>query len=214
MELNKLTEKMPYKWRVQSTNEWGCNCVAYIDARDVQDRFDEVCSPANWQNKYQVVGNSLFCSIGIKIGEEWIWKTDCGTESQIEKQKGQSSDAFKRAAVLWGVGRFLYSIKIRKIKDVVKDKKGRCHPAYNGKRIYDVNDFLNKNFSQAPAPEKKLSVRDAKVKKWIDDKAASIRAKEGWLMLFAELTSESWHNEQDKNYLNSLESRWNAKNKS
>lgn len=213
MDLNELKKEMSYKWRVQSTNQWGCQCVAYIDSRMVQDRLDEVCGPGGWQNKYEIINGSMFCSIGIKIGDEWIWKTDCGTESQIEKQKGLSSDAFKRAAVLWGIGRFLYALKIRKIKDVI-ESNGRYFPAYQGKRIYDVNQFLNNNFKEPPAPTKKLSVRDAKVKKWIDDKAACIKTKEGWLMLFAELTSELWHNQQDKNYLNSLESRWDAKNKS
>ena len=52
MELQDLKKVIPYKWRVQSTNEYGSSCVAYIDARDVQDLLDEVCGPAFWQCKY------------------------------------------------------------------------------------------------------------------------------------------------------------------
>lgn len=123
MELNKLKEPMPYKWKIQSYNfdKTKGTCVAYIDARDVMDRFDEVVSPENWQKKYYSVKNTMFCSIGIKIGNDWVWKDDGGVESTQEKEKGEASDSFKRAAVNWGVGRFLYDLDIRWID--IKDKK-------------------------------------------------------------------------------------------
>ena len=66
--------------------------------------------PANWKNEFAVIGENLFCGISIKIDNEWITKFDCGTESNIEKEKGEASDSFKRAAVQWGIGRFLYSL--------------------------------------------------------------------------------------------------------
>ena len=147
MNLQDLKKVIPHKWRVQSTNKYGSQCVAYIDARDVQDILDEVCSPENWQVTYAEHKGNLFASIAIKCqyNDEngvWVWKSDCGTESNIEKQKGESSDAFKRAAVMWGVGRFLYSKKIIKIKEVI-EANGKYHPAQNGKRIYDVNQYCN-----------------------------------------------------------------------
>jgi len=142
MKLKDLKKVIPHKWRVQSTNEYGSQCVAYVDARDVQDLLDDVCEPQNWQVLYEENKGNLFAKIGIKIGSEWIWKSDCGTESNIEKQKGESSDAFKRAAVMWGVGRFLYSKPIIKIKDVVK-VGNKFHPAQNGKRIWNVNEYCN-----------------------------------------------------------------------
>ncbi len=107
MDLEKLKKEMPYKWRVQSSNQWGANCVAYIDARDVQDLLDDVCGASNWQVKYEEHKGNLFASIGINVDGNWIWKSDCGTESNVEAQKGEASDAFKRAAVMWGVGRFV-----------------------------------------------------------------------------------------------------------
>jgi hypothetical protein len=152
MKLEDLKKETPFKWRVQSTNEWGCTCVAYIDARDVQDLLDDVVGAHNWQVKYEEHKGNLFASIGINIeqrkndnsvdGLGWVWKSDCGTESQVEKQKGEASDAFKRAAVMWGVGRFLYSLKIIKIKEVIK-VGNKYHPAANGKRIYDINTHCN-----------------------------------------------------------------------
>lgn len=158
MDLQQLKKEMPYKWRVQSTNEYGSNCVAYIDARDVQDIFDEVCGQDGWQVKYEEHKGNLFASIGIFSTESmgWIWKSDCGTESQVEKQKGEASDAFKRAAVMWGVGRFLYSLKIIKIKEVLqkgvdRNNKPRYVPAHNGKQIWDINKHCNDIISK-PLP--------------------------------------------------------------
>ena len=126
MDLKNLKKEIPFKWRVQSTNEYGASCVAYIDSRDVQDLLDEVCGAENWQDRFEEHKGNLFCSIGIQVNGEWIWKSDCGTESQVEKQKGESSDAFKRAAVMWGVGRFLYSKKIVKLP--VKQENNKWIP--------------------------------------------------------------------------------------
>ena len=154
MNLEALKKELPFKWRVQSTNQYGCTCVAYIDARDVQDLLDDVCGQDGWQVKYEEHKGNLFASIGIKeyfdnqdkdsktTLEDWVWKSDCGTESQVEKQKGEASDAFKRAAVMWGVGRFLYSLKIIKIKEVI-NKNNKFFPAQNGKQIWDVNEYCN-----------------------------------------------------------------------
>lgn len=115
MDLKELQKKIPYKWKPQSqsktSKKW--SCVAYIDARDVMDLLDEVCKPENWQKKFYQVKNTMCCSIGIKINNEWIWKDDGGTESDYEKEKGEVSDAFKRAGVNWGIGRFLYDMDIK-----------------------------------------------------------------------------------------------------
>lgn len=91
--LEDLKKEMPYKFKPQSL-KWGkAIMVAYIDARDAQDRLDEVVGPENWQTDYKVIKDNLYCSVGIKCGDEWIWKTDCGIESNQEKEKGESSDA-------------------------------------------------------------------------------------------------------------------------
>ena len=149
MKIKDLKKEIPYKWRVQSANEWGANCVAYIDARDVQDLFDDVCGAENWQVLYEEHKGNLFAKIGVLMGDKWVWKSDCGTESNVEKQKGEASDAFKRAAVMWGVGRFLYSKEIIKL-DVFKDKKERYHPAFNGQRLYadKITDACNYKIEQ------------------------------------------------------------------
>lgn len=126
MKLQELKKEIPFKWRVQSSNQWGATCVAYIDARDVQDILDDVCGAENWQVLYEEHKGNLFAKIGIKIQNEWVWKSDCGVESNVEKEKGEASDAFKRSAVMWGIGRFLYSQKIVKLP--VKEKNGKWYP--------------------------------------------------------------------------------------
>jgi hypothetical protein len=78
--------------------------VAYLDSRDVMKRLDDCVGATVWQCDYKEIKNNLFCGIGIGN----VWKWDCGTESNMDKEKGESSDAFKRAAVRWGVGRYLY----------------------------------------------------------------------------------------------------------
>src|SRR6185369_15266953 len=94
-------------WRVGRVNEdkKSALCLAYLDARDIMDRLDLICGPAGWQCRYSHVGTTTVCEIGIKVGDEWIWKADGAGQSDIEAEKGSLSDAIKRAAVRWGIGR-------------------------------------------------------------------------------------------------------------
>jgi hypothetical protein len=86
--------------------------LAYLDARNVMDRLDDVCGPDGWQCTYPHAHTKTVCSVGIWCGEErgWVWKTNGAGDSDIEAEKGAMSDAFKRAAVLWGIGRYLYTL--------------------------------------------------------------------------------------------------------
>ena len=86
--------------RVATINEKGASLLLYKDARCDMRILDE--SGVQWQRKHYECKGNLFCSVGIKVGEEWIWKDDCGTESYTEKEKGEASDSFKRACFNWG----------------------------------------------------------------------------------------------------------------
>jgi hypothetical protein len=99
-------------WRVGATNKDKTKgmALAYIDSRDVQDRFDAACGPGGWQCRYPHANTKTVCEIGVKVGDEWIWKADGAGDSDVEAEKGALSDAFKRAAVKWGVGRYLYDV--------------------------------------------------------------------------------------------------------
>ena len=111
--LREPTPKDRVKFRVgrKSMDNKSAHMLAYVDARYVQDRLDDIMGAENWSNSYRMINDVLFCDITITFPTgEIVTKSDCGTESNVEKQKGQSSDAFKRAAVMLGVGRDLYEV--------------------------------------------------------------------------------------------------------
>ncbi len=86
--------------------------LLYKDARVDSSILDETVGAENWQDRYYECKGNLFCSVGIKCGKdngEWIWKDNCGTESFTEAEKGEASDAFKRACFNWGIGKELYT---------------------------------------------------------------------------------------------------------
>ncbi len=151
--LKNLQKVIPAQWRVQSysKNKASGQCVAYIDARDVMKLLDEVVGAENWQDDYKYVGDMLIAGIGIKTANDkggdvqWVWKWDTGSESNMEAEKGHMSDAFKRAAVKWGVGRFLYDYPIQFVKaNEVKTANNFPYPVDDsGQRIYDLTKHIN-----------------------------------------------------------------------
>ena len=100
-------------WRVgqMTKDKKKARALAYIDARDVMRRLDQVCGPHNWQCAYTPMPNgTTCCSISIRVDGEWISKANGAGATDIEGEKGGYSDAFKRAAVLWGIGQYLYDL--------------------------------------------------------------------------------------------------------
>lgn len=95
--------------RVGNVFEKGYTLLLYKNARADMNILDETVGAENWQRKHYECKGNLFCSVGIKTADGWVWKDDCGTESYTEKEKGESSDSFKRACVSWGIGRALYT---------------------------------------------------------------------------------------------------------
>lgn len=90
--------------------------LAYIDARSVLHRLDAVVGIANWRDRYTVLpGGCVECELSLRIDGEWIGKSDVGTPSDQhggDEVKAAYSDALKRAAVRWGIGRFLYDMEM------------------------------------------------------------------------------------------------------
>lgn len=149
MELRDLKKEITHRWRVQSfsKNKPMAQCVAYIDARDVMNLLDEVCGQGGWQDDYKLIDGKLIAGIGIFNKElaQWIWKWDTGTESNIEKDKGQMSDAFKRAGVKWGIGRFLYDLPIKFVKaNEAKTASNFPHVVDDtGKQVWGLTEYIN-----------------------------------------------------------------------
>lgn len=90
--------------------DW-CQLTLYKDARCDMRMLDELFTPLGWQRRHELINNSLFCTVSIYDGERGLWveKQDVGVQSFVEKQKGEASDAFKRACTNWGIGRELYT---------------------------------------------------------------------------------------------------------
>jgi hypothetical protein len=101
-------------WRAQklTANKDKALALAYIDARDVMRRLDTVCGPENWSDSYaETPRGRVICTLSIRINGEWISKSDGAGDTDVEGEKGGLSDAFKRAAVKWGIGRYLYEVE-------------------------------------------------------------------------------------------------------
>lgn len=96
--------------RVSTISEKGLSLLLYKDARCDMRILDETVGPENWQREHYECKGNLFCRVGIRGTDgDWVWKSDCGTESYTEKEKGEASDSFKRACFNWGIGRELYT---------------------------------------------------------------------------------------------------------
>lgn len=139
--------------RISTCGDKGVSLLLYKDARCDMNILDETVGAENWQREHYECKGNLFCRVGIKCGDEWIFKSDCGTESYTEAQKGEASDSFKRACFNWGIGRELYTapfIFVRWGKATKKDKGGKptCYDKFKvssieieNKRIKSLSIF-------------------------------------------------------------------------
>lgn len=97
--------------RVGTQTDKGVSLLMYKDARVDMRLLDEVVGVMNWKREHEVINGNLYCTVSIwdEAKKEWVSKQDVGVESNTEKEKGQASDAFKRACFNWGIGRELYT---------------------------------------------------------------------------------------------------------
>ncbi|HET6575271.1 MAG TPA: Rad52/Rad22 family DNA repair protein [Fimbriiglobus sp.] len=103
------------KFKPQAVKNNRALALAYVDARVIQDRLDEVLGVEGWQDEYQLLPDgSVVCKLTLKLGDQWITKMDVGSPSEQpdsgDRLKAAFSDALKRAAVKFGVGRYLYRL--------------------------------------------------------------------------------------------------------
>ncbi len=128
--IEKLSAPFPVAaihWRAQTLtgDKTKALALAYLDARDVMDRLDEAVGPANWTDTYEETAKGrLLCRLSICLDGVWVMKSDGAGNTDVEGDKGAISDAFKRAAVKWGIGRYLYDLK---------DVWAPCEVGQNGK---------------------------------------------------------------------------------
>lgn len=101
------------EFRVGATNSDKTKglALAYIQARAIQNRLDEVVGIENWRVSYKEINGGFLAKLELKINNEWIAKEDGANVTDYEAIKGGISSAFKRAASVWGIGRYLYEIE-------------------------------------------------------------------------------------------------------
>lgn len=141
--------------RVQSVKQNGLVLLLYKNARCDMNILDETVGAENWQREHYECKGNLFCRVGIHCSRtqhdeiralelvtahEWVWKSDCGVESNTEAQKGEASDSFKRACFNWGIGRELYTAPFTWIPADKCDIKDTGKKDKNGKPIFVCYD--------------------------------------------------------------------------
>ena len=103
------------EWRIQQAGEkngrvWAI-CVPYVTNRAIQSRLDDVVGPGDWRNEFRPgPDGGVMCGLSIRVGDEWVTKWDGAENTDVEGVKGGLSGAMKRAAVQWGIGRYLYAL--------------------------------------------------------------------------------------------------------
>jgi hypothetical protein len=130
MDLKKLQnyfKPQDVEWRVQRSTKKGDKAYAvvlpYINNRAIMERLDEVVGPQNWKNEfYEWKGKGVKCGISVRVGDEWITKYDGADDTNFEATKGGFSDSMKRAAVQWGIGRYLYDLEPKVVE--ISNQKG------------------------------------------------------------------------------------------
>lgn len=169
MEFRKLKAE-EIDVRVGRINSKYTLLLLYKNARVDMQILDETVGAENWQREHYECKGNLFCKVGIRttfIASEsgmhnimdegitkngkvefitdWVWKSDCGSESNTEKEKGEASDSFKRACVNWGIGRELYTgPTISVLNTIAGVKDSKCYTKFKVTRIgYDEKGVIN-----------------------------------------------------------------------
>jgi hypothetical protein len=169
--LENLRKEIPYQWRVQSRNKDKTKaiCSAYIDARDVMNTLDKYCEHG-WQTDVKELAGFIFYGIGVEVPEltsegkisgfsTTLWRWDTGAriedneKDNMYEQAGKSaaSDALKRAAVQWGVGRFLYDLPTVTLPC---DQYGNVVDE-RGNRVWDLTEHINNRKGKTKPAEPK-----------------------------------------------------------
>ena len=134
--------------RVQSVKQNGVILLLYKNARCDMNILDETVGAECWQREHYECKGNLFCRVSIcvetkkgnAVFPEWVWKSDCGVESNTEAQKGEASDSFKRACFNWGIGRELYTAPFIFIPaKKCNINNGKCYDKFEVEKIIIEN---------------------------------------------------------------------------
>jgi hypothetical protein len=163
-KLSAPLEPSKVSWRVgqiTKSDPTKASALCYIDARDVMERLDRVVGPDNWKDSYyETPKGRIICTISIysETRAEWVSKSDAAGDTAVEAEKGAVSDAFKRAAVKWGIGRYLYDIpmqwvQVDQYKKIVKSEYAKLQRVLPGSRVDDHDAAPTPPLPPVPEPK-------------------------------------------------------------
>ena len=126
--------------RPQSIKNGKATMLLYIDSRAVVSLLNETVGNMNWQSEFYQVGEQTIGKIGIYDEDRdiWVWKSDVGSESNVEAEKGKISDTYKRVLSRFGVQE-LYSAPRITIDD---DGYGN-----SGYKVLEISYDTNRNIT-------------------------------------------------------------------
>jgi hypothetical protein len=127
------------EWRVQQQTSTGkLIIVPYINNRCVMQRFDAAFGPTNWTSEFREIGNGFICRLTVTVDKKTIYREDGASKTNIEPEKGGISDAMKRAAVQFGLGRCLYDYP-----KVMIETDGKFIPDWAHDKLGKLVDWIN-----------------------------------------------------------------------
>jgi hypothetical protein len=178
-KLQRPFDDMDIEWRAQRSGMSKAGrpyaiLLAYVTNRAIQERLDQTFGISGWKNEYaRAPEGGVMCGISIKLDDEWITKWDGAENTDIEAVKGGLSNSMKRAAVQWGIGRYLYSLDativspteekgsdtdiLVKIKKDKNDKYG--DPYYCKRPTLPAWALPDDDSKSTPAPEQLEEIR-------------------------------------------------------
>lgn len=124
--------------RIQQVSEKYCRLLLYKNARVDMQLLDETVGSLGWQRNHKEVDGKIYCAVSVWDSDkkEWISKEDVGVETNMEAEKGQASDSFKRACTNWGIGRELYTAPdIVLFEGAYTLKNGKCYDKFKVTKI-------------------------------------------------------------------------------
>lgn len=128
------------QWRVQQCGWKGQQpwalVLAYVDARAIMDRLDGVCGISGWSDSYRRTEGGVMCTLSLYMDGVWVSREDGADETDIEPYKGGISKALVRAAVKFGIGRYLYHLPVTFAETSTEKQKGWNRAKADGGGFY------------------------------------------------------------------------------
>lgn len=218
----KLNEKFSEKdilWRVQSQGMSGDKpwalVLAYVDARAVMKRLDDVFGYDHWQVNYEHKADGVLCTLKVWGDKGWVIKQDGSPETAVEAFKGGISKSLVRCAVTLGIGRYLYDLEVSFAQTSMEKKAG-----WNKSTIKQNGKFINYWWQTPKLPQwalpeceqqqkrdfqKEKQLRD-KIIKLCGDKCADMSPPEKmqWFKKKTNLDHAAMLNQCDEQRLNAI----------